>query len=300
MVGGQTRAPPGHLRAALRRNLQRLAGAANELLTCGVDPPNRYVETIVGNHTATDPAFDGVFIDGPIASSQACCAANYTLASRQAMFNGVAAMLRDATALLSAHGKVLTASLGSHFSDLSRWYSPSVQAAAGVAICPASMRLDSLEPCCAYGEEKIYETVGDYERGARMFAPFRQFNIPSRDFGDAAHGGNDTLGCAAAVLDVAAEAVARPVFVTNNDGWPNSSAVDQGWHWSQHNVSLAAYLMAATEVRSDQIWFRACLKCRSARSFKILASAVFLCRGPHQPRAGVRPRAFARFRFVRA
>ena len=36
----------------------------------------------------------------------------------QAMFQGVAAMLAGATSLLSAHGKVLTASLGSHFAAL--------------------------------------------------------------------------------------------------------------------------------------------------------------------------------------
>lgn len=52
-----------------------------------------------------------------------------------------------------------------------------------------------------------------------MFAPFRQFNIPSRDFGDAAHGGNDTLGCAAAVIDAEIEMASGPAFYCNNDAW---------------------------------------------------------------------------------
>jgi hypothetical protein len=38
-----------------------------------------YTQRVIGNHTAQDENFDGVFIDGPIASSQMCCDANLTL-----------------------------------------------------------------------------------------------------------------------------------------------------------------------------------------------------------------------------
>ena len=91
------------------------------------------------------------------------------------------------------------------------------------------------------------ESVRPHTREHRLCAaggPCR-FNIPSRDFGDAAHGGNDTLGCAAAVEDAALEMAAHPAFYCNNDGWPN--ATDGGAGWAAHNISLAAYLVAAAE-----------------------------------------------------
>ena len=60
-----------------------------------------------------------------------------------------------------------------------------------------------------------------------------------------AHGGNDTLGCAAAVEDAVRENARGPALYTNNDGWPN--ATDGGTMIGRHNISLAAYLLAAEE-----------------------------------------------------
>lgn len=172
---------------------------------------------IIGRHTADDPHFDGVFIDGPLASSELCCSENLTLSSKRHMMLGLAVMLKQVTALLSPSGKVLTASLGSHFSNLtSRFYPP--HSTAGNPICPPDAPPDTMEPCCGYGEEVFYQATGPYECGQSMFTPFRQFNIPSRDFGDGAHGGNDTLGCAAAVEDAIAEMQHGPAHYCNNDG----------------------------------------------------------------------------------
>ena len=150
-------------------------------------------------------------------------------------------MLRRATKRLSASGKVLTASLGSHFVNLTRYYPHG--STAGYPVCAADASANSMEACCAFGEDKFYDIVGPYSCGDSMFVPFRQYNLPSRDFGDTAHGGNDTLGCAAAVEDAALEMQSRPGFYCNNDGWPNMT--DGGLGWSRHNVSLAAYLLAA-------------------------------------------------------
>eukprot|EP01051_Picozoa_sp_SAG22_P005002 SAG22_NODE_285_length_12974_cov_2.969087_3_plen_615_part_00 len=144
-----------------------------------------YVDHIIGLHTSADPNADGVFIDGPIESSQLVCATNFSLASKKAMLAGVAGMLRDATKLLSSHNKVLTASLGSHYSslDASAWTkSPDSE---GGGTCPPGMADSAMASCCAGGEDVFYETIGAYECGGNMFVPFRQFNIPSRDFGDA-------------------------------------------------------------------------------------------------------------------
>ena len=84
-----------------------------------------YVNNVIGRHTADDPAYDGVFIDGPLASSELCCSANMTLASKRSMMAGLASMLKKTSDLLSPMGKVLTVSLGSHMSNLtSRFYPP--------------------------------------------------------------------------------------------------------------------------------------------------------------------------------
>jgi len=198
-----------------------------------------YVDNVIGEHTAADKNFNGIFIDGPIASSQKCCDANMTLKSKQELFLGVAKMLKQATVLLGKHGKVLTASLGSRYANLSEFY----PAGSGMPqLCAADAAPSSMEACCAFGEEKFYKVIGG-NTDKQWFTPFRQFNIPSRDFGDASHGGNDTLGCAAAVENAAAEMLRGGGFYCNNDGWPN--ATDGGVQISRHTVSLAAYLMGA-------------------------------------------------------
>ena len=183
-----------------------------------------------------------MYADGPIASSQMCCDANLTLKSKQQLFIGVANTLKAVSELMGSHGKVVTASLGSHLSSLTDLYYP---AGTPPEICAADAKPDSMEPCCAFGEEKFYDVIGPFLTNRSMFTPFRQFNLPSRDFGDAAHHGNDTLGCAAAVVDAAQEMARGPGFYCNNDGWPN--ATDGGVEVARHNLSMAAYLMGAAE-----------------------------------------------------
>jgi hypothetical protein len=201
-----------------------------------------YTDNVIGVHTAADPHFDGVFVDGPLASSQMCCDANLTLATKKQLFLGLGSMLKAVSRLLASHGKVLTVSLGSHFSSLTpEFYADGTPP----QICAADAPPSSMEPCCAFGEEKFAEIVGPFQTNVSMYTPFRQFNIPSRDFGDAAHGGNDTLGCAAAVMDAAEEMRRRPAFYCNNDGWPNRT--DGGVGLARHTISMAAYLMGAAE-----------------------------------------------------
>ena len=119
-----------------------------------------YTENVVGDHTATDPNFDGIFIDGPIASSQMCCDANLTLSSKQALFVGVAAMLKAVSELMAKHGKLTTASLGDHYSSLEDLgYYPS---GTPPEICSTYAAPESMAACCAYGEEKFYEIIGEF------------------------------------------------------------------------------------------------------------------------------------------
>ena len=131
--------------------------------------------------------------------------------------------------LMAAHGKVVTVSLKTHFSNISDQQ--------GQYLCDKDMSDDNTTSCIPYGEEKVcqcyhletmqrrdfclyhcttcacsgilssrtyanceilpcvclvfalttkvFEVLGP--TGA--FIPHRQYNIPSRDYGDAAHGG---------------------------------------------------------------------------------------------------------------
>lgn len=65
--------------------------------------------------------------------------------------------------------------------------------------------------------------------------PFRQYNIPSKDFG------KDAIGCVSAVENVAIESARGPTFICCNDA---NRTADGG---AGLNVSLAAYLMNAND-----------------------------------------------------
>lgn len=65
--------------------------------------------------------------------------------------------------------------------------------------------------------------------------PFRQYNIPSKDFG------KDAIGCVAAIENVAIESARGPTFICCNDA---NKTADGG---AGLNVSLAAYLMNAND-----------------------------------------------------
>lgn len=99
--------------------------------------------------------------------------------------------------------------------------------------------------CFPYGEDVLFEIMGD-----TLWMPFRQYNIPSKDFGKI----NATAqldGCAAAIEDLSMEAKRLPVQVCNNDGATNKTVFPSpygplSWY-EQHQVSLAAYMMAMEE-----------------------------------------------------
>lgn len=118
-------------------------------------------------------------MDGPLAASELCCHPNFTLRSKRAMLTGLAAMVGAATRQLGARGKVLAASLGSHFRNLTGQFYPAGDSG-DAGQCPESAPLDSMAACCAGSEDAFFEATGPYEKGERMFAPFRQFNIPVR------------------------------------------------------------------------------------------------------------------------
>ena len=65
--------------------------------------------------------------------------------------------------------------------------------------------------------------------------PFRQYNIPSKDFG------KDAIGCVSAIENVAIESARGPRFICCNDA---NKTADGG---AGLNVSLAAYLMNAND-----------------------------------------------------
>ena len=61
--------------------------------------------------------------------------------------------------------------------------------------------------CIPYGEEVIYEVVNSVGPMVRKWwAPHRQFNFPSRDFG------KDTAGCVAAVLTTIGQGLRGPAL----------------------------------------------------------------------------------------
>ena len=83
--------------------------------------------------------------------------------------------------------------------------------------------------CFPYGEDVLAEIMGDTWGGSNgTFVPFREYNIPSRDFGK---GDSKTMdpatlklaqarGCAAAIVDHAIEARRGSTIACNNDGAP--------------------------------------------------------------------------------
>jgi len=197
------------------------------------DAADYFVEKVVGLSTATDPHIDGIFVDSGFGI--AAGNPNMTYASRVALQLAELQAFHRICSMMAAHGKVVTVSLKSHFSTILDQQ--------GMALCPAGMSPSNTSRCMPYGEEKIFEVLGS----TRAFIPHRQFNIPSRDFGDAAHGGSDERGCVVAVLNLQQEAQRGPTLITNNDGGEYSSPSSKtgkmiDW-WKAHNTSLAAFLM---------------------------------------------------------
>jgi hypothetical protein len=200
-----------------------------------------YEQYVLGPGTYTDPHIDGVFVDSGF--GVAGTAANLTLAEREDLMRAeLAAFARMATRM-AAHGKVLVVSLKSHFADLAGG-----DAGGEANLCPPGMDRDNRTRCWPLGGEAAYFDALGATRG---WIPFRQYNIPSRDFGKdgGGAGGNTAVGCAAAIEDLAAEGARGPSFATNNDGAPDDATFPNSTltHRGQHLVSLAAYMLAAAE-----------------------------------------------------
>ena len=170
-------------------------------------------------------------------------ARNITVGTRRELFNGTARAMQRMAAHLAEHGKVLTFSLKDHFSLITHTGGGS----SGGTLCdPHAAPTDlATEPCFPYGEEVLFEIMG-----ATPWVPFREFNIPSRDFGKA-NASAMPWGCAAAVEDFAVEASKGPAIACNNDGTLNKTLFPSPYgpiSWfNQHEMSLAAFMMGMQE-----------------------------------------------------
>ena len=141
---------------------------------------------------------------------------------------------------LQQHNKVLTFSLKDHFSSIPK----TGGGTSGGTLCDPSLPDETAAlgmGCFPYGEEVLFEHMG-----STLWMPFREYNIPSRDFGhDNVTAQKD--GCAAAIEDFAMEARRRPSFACNNDGYPNTTAYPSPYgnltREGQHQMSLAAFMM---------------------------------------------------------
>jgi hypothetical protein len=141
--------------------------------------------------------------------------------------------------MLGSVGKFLTVSLKAHFSSITE----TGGGTSGGIICDPS-ETDSLIynftarrkncydqqwcDCWPYGEDVLAEIMGETWSRSGSFVPFREYNIPSRDFGKGNAKTMDAAtlklaqarGCAAAVVDHALEARRGSTIACNNDGAP--------------------------------------------------------------------------------
>lgn len=187
-----------------------------------------FYSRVFGDDTFGDPNLDGVFVD---TGFNVALSPNLTYESRRALQLAQLGVFHRICTAMAARGKVVAVSLKTHFGAL-----PDQQ---GMPLCPPDMAPQNTTPCMPFGEEKVFEVLGP----TRGFVPHRQFNIPSRDFGDAAHGGSDAVGCVTAVLNLQLEAQRGPVLVTNNDGALSGGASSSKDFAKAHNVSLAAFML---------------------------------------------------------
>lgn len=185
------------------------------------------------------------------------------------MFNATGHVMHRMAAGLQSHGKVLTFSLKDHFSNITH----TGGGTSGGTLCDPtpdpSVSVHGLQ-CFPYGEEVLVNIItnGDaaYSYSTRhaadgpdaesdppspvVWMPFREYNIPSRDFGK----DNATAqwyGCAAAIEDHAYEARRLPGMTCNNDGSFNATTFPSpfgnlSWY-EQHKMSLAAHMLGMEE-----------------------------------------------------
>jgi hypothetical protein len=192
--------------------------------------------------------FDGVFIDS--GDALAIGHLNMTVETRKDLFNATARLWKQLSAAANAaHGSrtgdggkrpvfLVTPSLKDHLG-----YDPD-----GDDSHPSCNATTPMDVACApYGEEVIYEQLGD-----ALWAPHRQFNIPSRDFG------KDSEGCAALARTVIAQGQRGPQMLTCN-GCNQSSPEGR----AMFKTTFAAYLIGAekhsyfgagTHFHNDSAW----------------------------------------------
>eukprot|EP00039_Didymoeca_costata_P033182 m.41073 g.41073 ORF g.41073 m.41073 type:complete len:476 (-) comp9736_c0_seq1:21-1448(-) len=209
----------------------------------------------------TDDNISGIFIDSGIimglrtGTREDGTLAKITVGTRRGMFNGTVTLFKRAAAMLGEHGKFLTVSLKTHFSSIIK----TGGGTSGGTLCdptesPTNIYNESAG-CFPYGEEVLYSILGD---DRLHFIPFREYNIPSRDFGK----GDDTMspnerrtvqadGCSAAIIDHAMEAQRGPTIACNNDG-NSTGGPGPSPYWNitwmeQHAMSLGAFMMGMEE-----------------------------------------------------
>lgn len=174
-----------------------------------------YVDDLLRQTNATSA--DGCFVDtgDAIAVKQA----NLSVASRRAIFNATALLWKELVIAGSTTAKTFlaTPSLKSHLGRQDNFFD-------GSPLCNAS---SGMKPCSPYGEEAIYDIMGD-----TPWAPHRQYNIPSRDFG------KDSHGCASLVVTTIGQGRRGPQLATCNGC---NVSTTQGH--ASFNVSFAAFLM---------------------------------------------------------
>jgi hypothetical protein len=168
-------------------------------------------------------AFDGVFVD--TGDAVAIGGLSMTVETRRDIFNATARVWKQLSdAANAAHGErpvfLVTPSLKDHLG-----YDPDGDDSR--PRCNASTPMDVA--CAPYGEEAIYEQFRD-----TLWAPHRQFNIPSRDFG------KDSEGCAALARTVIGQGQRGPQMLTCN-GCNQSTPEGR----AMFKTTFAAYLIGA-------------------------------------------------------
>lgn len=197
------------------------------------EPPQRWIK---------DTNISGFFSDSGLVMGWKGTGLNITVQDEREIFNATCTTMRRMAQHLNNEKKYLTFSLKDHFSSIKKTGGGS----SGGILCDPNLTPTQPAPggCWMYGEEVLFEIMAD-----SVWIPFREYNIPSRDFGK----DNTTVqpdGCAAAVADHAIESQKMPTMACNNDGAPNATLFPFNYtpsgktSWlEQHKVSLAAHLM---------------------------------------------------------
>ena len=177
-------------------------------------------------------AFDGIFID--TGDAVAMSSQNLTVRTRQEIFNATARVWKELSAAANGGRNgidggggdderpafLVTPSLKDHLG-----YDPDGDDSHPLCNLSTPMGV----PCAPYGEEAIYDVIGD-----DLWAPHRQFNIPSRDFG------KDSEGCAVLARTVIGQGQRGPQLLTCN-GCNQSTAEGR----QMFTTTFAAHLIGA-------------------------------------------------------